>query len=553
MYFRKATAADKAAILGLYHSLVGTKFCAWTQDYPAEEDVERDLSRDALFCLENEKGQIVGTISIDQDEEVESLPCWSKELQPAGELSRLGVAQAYQNQGLARELLLQGMEELKCRGCRSVHFLVCKTNEKAIRSYDKLSFDIVGECCLFGEEWWCYQKGLQEEGEGSFGYSYGNFFKNLYKSLGQTYTFQARTVQEAVRWQETFRSALRETLGLKLLEELAGERKSGLQEGSTAAGSGTLLECVREEGYTRYKFRLETLPGVAMPFYMLVPEGVTAQNPARAVIAIPAHGANKDTVAGVPANEAVREKLSRAPKEAYGLAFVKRGYVAFCPDPPGYGERLEPEAREDLAFRRTTVMASEDGGHQKDSVQDPLGCSCKNLAQTAEALGFSLTALEIWDLMRLVDFAINRPEVDAKRIASAGFSGGGQYAMWLAAMDQRIAAAAVSGYVHGYYDSILDVHLCPCNYAPMLWRLGDISDICSLIAPRPLFVENGLQDPLNGYRGIAGPREQVERIREAYRLYGKEDCLQHATPEGSHQWYGECYEFLDQALHKPAL
>lgn len=556
MHFRKATAADKDAILALYRSLVGTKFCAWTLDYPGEEDIEKDLSADALFCLENEKGQIVGTISIDQDEEVESLPCWSKELQPAGELSRLGVVEAYQNQGLARQLLLYGMDELRRQGYKSVHFLVCKSNKKAIRSYDKLSFAIVGECSLFGEEWWCYEKRLQEEG-----YSYRNFFKNLYQSLGQTYTFQAKTVEEAVKWQETFRNALRKTLGLKLLEDLAGEWRSGQKAGSAVAGAGTLLECVREEGYTRYKFRLETLPEVAMPFYMLVPEGVTAQNPARAVIAIPAHGANKDTVAGVPANDAVREKLFKSPKEAYGLAFVKRGYVAFCPDPPGYGERLEPEATEDRAFRGAAAIDSDEGEKpsmvsgpiREDTAQDPLGCSCKNLAQTAEALGLSLTALEIWDLMRLVEFAISRPEVDAKRIVSAGFSGGGQYAMWLAAMDERIAAAAVSGYVHGYYDSILDVHLCPCNYAPMLWRLGDISDICSLIAPRPLFVENGRKDPLNGYRGIQGPREQVARIGEAYRLYGKEECLRHVTPEGSHQWYGECYEFLDQALHEAAL
>lgn len=150
--------------------------------------------------------------------------------------------------------------------------------------------------------------------------------------------------------------------------------------------------------------------------------------------------------------------------------------------------------------------------------------------------------------MRLADFAIGREEIDGKRIGCMGFSGGGQYAMWLAAMDQRIQAAVVSGYVHGYYDSILDVHLCPCNYAPRLWRLGDISDICSLIAPRPLFVENGLDDPLNGYRGIEGPKEQVDRIRKAYRLYGQEGNLVHVTPEGGHQWYGECYEFLDRML-----
>lgn len=158
--FGMAAEEDKNEILSLYHALVGTEYCAWTDDYPSETEVENDLSRNALFCMKDGKGKIVGTISIDQDESVENLPCWSKELLPAGELSRLGVCAEYQNRGVARRLLLCGMEELRRRGFRAVHFLVCKRNQKAIRSYDKLHFDVAGECSLFGEEWWCYEKAL---------------------------------------------------------------------------------------------------------------------------------------------------------------------------------------------------------------------------------------------------------------------------------------------------------------------------------------------------------------------------------------------------------
>lgn len=160
MYFEKATAADKENILALYRSLVGTESCAWTQDYPNEGHIEGDLSRDALFCLRDEDGSIIGVISIDHDEEVDRLPCWSEELKPAAELARLGVSLENQNKGIARLLLQYGMDELKRQGKKSVHFLVCKTNKKAIRSYDRLNFDIVGECELFGEEWWCYEKKL---------------------------------------------------------------------------------------------------------------------------------------------------------------------------------------------------------------------------------------------------------------------------------------------------------------------------------------------------------------------------------------------------------
>lgn len=160
MKFVKAVKEDKTAVLALYRSLVGTAFCAWTCDYPGEKDFEGDLARDGLFCLKEDDGEIVGVISIDQDEAVESLSCWSDELKPGAEFSRLGVRIESQNQGIARKLLEYGMDELRSRGMKSVHFIVCKSNEKAIRSYNRLDFDVVGECEMFGEEWWCYEKRL---------------------------------------------------------------------------------------------------------------------------------------------------------------------------------------------------------------------------------------------------------------------------------------------------------------------------------------------------------------------------------------------------------
>ncbi|EOS75996.1 hypothetical protein C819_02071 [Lachnospiraceae bacterium 10-1] len=160
MNFTQASEKDKSEILALYRSLAGTEFCAWTEEYPGEIDIEGDLSRDGLFCLKDEKGEIAGVISIDQDENVERLTCWSKELQPSAELSRIGVRVENQNQGIARKLLQHAMEELRRRGKRSVHLLVCKTNKKAIRSYEKLNFEVVGECQMFGEDWWCYEKVL---------------------------------------------------------------------------------------------------------------------------------------------------------------------------------------------------------------------------------------------------------------------------------------------------------------------------------------------------------------------------------------------------------
>lgn len=227
--------------------------------------------------------------------------------------------------------------------------------------------------------------------------------------------------------------------------------------------------------------------------------------------------------------------MKETPLEQYGKVFCDQGYIAVCPDPAGFGERQEGLAREDR-------------GTSREGKPDVLGSSCGKLAETATALGMSLAGLIAWDNRKLVEYLCTLPYVDSKRIGCAGFSGGGLQTLWLAALDDRIKVAVISGYIHGYQDSILDTHLCACNFVPDLWEYADISDIASLIAPRPLYVENGQDDPLNGVRGITDPREQVARIRQAYALFGAERNLEHFTPPGGHAWYAGCFGFVAKNL-----
>lgn len=160
--FMLATANDKHEILSLYRQAIGSDGCTWSMDYPNEEILDGDLERDALFVLKNHKNEIIGAISIDADMAVENLPCWSKELKPGAELARLVVKESCRNQGIARILLASAMEELKKRQYKSVHFLVSKTHERALRSYAKLKFEKKGETDLFGGDWWCYEKALEK-------------------------------------------------------------------------------------------------------------------------------------------------------------------------------------------------------------------------------------------------------------------------------------------------------------------------------------------------------------------------------------------------------
>ncbi len=154
-----AVKEDKEEILSLYKKQLGREFCPWNEEYPSEKNIDEDLSRNALFVMKNE-GIIKAAISIEEDEEVDLLPCWDKKLAPEGELARLAVLPQEQNKGLGRIMLRFGMEELIRRGYKGIHILVNKHNTKAIRCYDVFGFKVVGDCYMYEQDLWCYEKKL---------------------------------------------------------------------------------------------------------------------------------------------------------------------------------------------------------------------------------------------------------------------------------------------------------------------------------------------------------------------------------------------------------
>lgn len=152
-----ATDADREEILALYKSQLGLEYCPWNEDYPTDREISFDLSRDSLYVMKDGV-KIIAAISVEQDENVDALPCWSASGAPGGELARLCVAPSMQNRGLARKMLEFGMAELKRRDFHSLHFLVNKNNVKALKSYAVFGFDLVGECHMYEQDYLCYEK-----------------------------------------------------------------------------------------------------------------------------------------------------------------------------------------------------------------------------------------------------------------------------------------------------------------------------------------------------------------------------------------------------------
>ena len=164
----------------------------------------------------------------------------------------------------------------------------------------------------------------------------------------------------------------------------------------------------------------------------------------------------------------------------------------------------------------------------------------------AEPLGETVAGMCTWDASRLIDYVYERGEWDTDDIGVVGFSGGGMQTLWISALDDRVKKCIISGYLYGYRDALLLLNgKCSGNYVPHLWEHFDMGDIASLIAPRPLAVQSCRDDHLNGPRGLVNVTEQLDIVRKAYSLYGKEEYPIHDVREGDHCWHEEV---LDIAL-----
>ena len=71
-------------------------------------------------------------------------------------------------------------------------------------------------------------------------YSYKKFFQNLYADMGQQYKFQAQTPEEITQWKQEFKQALKETLGLDILEEISARWIKPEKQPESGNGMGTM-------------------------------------------------------------------------------------------------------------------------------------------------------------------------------------------------------------------------------------------------------------------------------------------------------------------------
>lgn len=342
--------------------------------------------------------------------------------------------------------------------------------------------------------------------------------EKIFDNRGRKYAFSAETQEAFQSWKEELRHVLNDLLGLSKMEP--------------CALNPVLVESIElEQGMIREKVIIQVEPDVYMPFYVLIPSRdnqILVKGKPVCIIAPHGHmGGGKYSVAGCREIPGISEAIDRFNYD-YGLKAALSGYIAICPDTRGFGERREA-LNQDIEGSFEQLMSN----------------SCLYLARMAEPLGLTVAGLCTWDLMRLIDYIEERNEWDTTNLGCIGFSGGGMQTLWLAALDDRIRYAMISGYLYGYKDSLLKLHgNCSCNFVPGLWEKVDMGDLGALIAPRPLLIQSCEEDHLNGERGLQNVFEQVDIIRGAYACFDASDRVIHDLRKGGHCWHQEPFKLF---------
>jgi dienelactone hydrolase len=276
-----------------------------------------------------------------------------------------------------------------------------------------------------------------------------------------------------------------------------------------------VTETVDAGSHLRSRVLYDVEATMSVPAYLLVPKERVDAPSGSAVLAVHGHGPGKEMICG----------LTGPDHEHYARQLVELGHVVLAPDLRCFGERQDPQWSPEA--------------HKYD-------CDWNLVAATMA--GRVPLAQNLWDLHRGIDVLAEHPLVDAARIAVAGLSYGATMSLFLAATDQRIAAAIVSGYLSSWRAA----HSVPwnmCGSQVLPGQLGVIEhiDVAALVAPRPLLVESGTDDPLFP---VGAAQSTVAQLRRVYEALGADpDRVVHDVFEGDHRWHGDDVgAFLQRAV-----
>jgi hypothetical protein len=258
-------------------------------------------------------------------------------------------------------------------------------------------------------------------------------------------------------------------------------------------------------GYTLERVAIPNGVDGEISALLLIPE--KRQNPAPAILWL--HSSTPDKT------QIITPDTNGGP-EALGEVFVRAGYVVLSPDAYWHGDRA---------------------GTGPSGTAETLRAEQESLFKLHLWFGRTLWGMFVRDDQVALDYLCSRPEVDKTRIGATGMSMGSTRAWWLAAVDDRIAAAVGVACLTRYQNLIAHGELRQHGvyyFVNGLLKHFDTEGVISLIAPRPFLALTGELDagsPADGIKVIE------ERVAPLYGVLGVPDRFRSILfPEVGHTY-----------------
>src|SRR5258706_5019251 len=193
------------------------------------------------------------------------------------------------------------------------------------------------------------------------------------------------------------------------------------------------------------------------------------------------------------------EDAARFPLQARAANLAKLGCVVFFYDMVGYADADEQR------FPHRKIYLDVD----------------------SDMHSLSIFGLQTWDSIRALDFLETLPDVDRKRLACTGASGGGTQTFMMMTIDDRLTAAApVCMISAGDHQGG-----CVCENMSLL-RIGtDNVELASTFAPRPFVHPTATGDWTKAFMEKGFPE-----IKATYKLFGAEDNFEAMRQNAGHNY-----------------
>jgi len=321
-------------------------------------------------------------------------------------------------------------------------------------------------------------------------------------------SFLSKSWLKADEWRDLARSKVLELLAFNPSEVSLNARVESSEE---------------KDGLVREEISYDMPYGPRTHGFFLYPRKYERKLPA--VIALHDHGSffyfGKEKIVALN-NE---PKILTEFKETYysgrswATELAKRGFAVLSVDAFLWGSRKIPMESVNEEYQKTFegIKVGSDEYIRRYNEFWELN-ECLMVVDTILNSGTSWPGIYSYEDRRSVDYLLTRHEIDPKRVACGGLSGGGLRSIFLTGLDSRIHCGFCVGFMSSIRGILRNHIRCPPGhgllmYAPHLFRFLDLPDIVTLHAPSPLMVLYNTEDELFT---IEGQREADEKIAAVY-------------------------------------